>query len=282
MIFYGAKGYIELSCIVLSIRINQVERTYMTTKKQWFVEHCPNWLFPTFYKVKGWFSSEERVNIRKAKDGWVLYKDGIELLSPTPKFIGFGNSLFASKFERFFRIENGDIALDVGACIGDTTIPMAVKVGSKGKVIAIEPHPINVQYLKQNLSKFQNVEIVDKALWNCKKEIEFNIHSTPTGHSIIPDKERKDSIAVDADTLDNLFAEKQIDFAKIDVQGAEAEVLQGGDNFLSRIKKLVVETHSRYDPQKRTYPKVLEIIKNYDFAKVEFSMDNGIVYAWRD
>ncbi len=202
------------------------------------------------------------------------------MLSPTPKFLGFGLKEFENKCERFFKIDKGDTVLDVGACIGDTTVPMAMKAGPTGRVIAVEPHPVNIGYLRLNLADFDNVEIISKAIWNEKGIVKFNVHSTPTGHSILEDKERNSYIEVPSDTLDNIFSDRRIDFAKIDVQGAEVQVLQGGDKFLETTRKLVVETHERFNIDKRTYPKVLEILTKYDY-EIRFAADNGVVYAWQ-
>jgi FkbM family methyltransferase len=222
---------------------------------------------------------KEKLRIRS--NSWLIQKGGITLVSPTPKFLGFGLKVFETKFERFFKIEKSETVLDVGACIGDTTVPMAIKTGSTGKIIAVEPHPLNIKYLKLNLANFNNVEIIGIALWNEKGTVRFNVHDSPTGHSILEDKERDNYIEVQSDTLDNLFSDKKIDFAKIDVQGAEVQVLEGGNKFLETVRKLVVETHDRFNTAKRTYPKVIEILKKYDFKEVRFVLGNGVVYAWR-
>lgn len=126
----------------------------------------PNWLFPSISNFYYALSSKEKVQIRKSENGWLVQKGEMELLSPTPKFIGFGLKDFENKFERFFKIEKGDTVLDAGACIGDTTVPMAIKTGSTGKVIAVEAYPLNIPYLEHNLSSFSNVEIIRKALWD--------------------------------------------------------------------------------------------------------------------
>lgn len=248
--------------------------------KEWFIKKCPNWLFPSVSNFYYSLSSKEKAKIKKSENGWLIQKGGLELLSPTPKFIGFGLKDFENKCERFFKIEKGDTVLDVGACIGDTTVPMAIKTGSTGKVIAVEAYPLNIPYLEHNLSGFNNVEIIRKALWDKKGTVTFHLHDTPTGHSIMEDVERKRQIEVPSDTLDNLFGDRKIDFAKIDVQGAEAQVLEGGNRFLQTTRKLAVETHGRYDIEKRTYPRVLEILGKYDL-EVNFAEDNGVVYAWR-
>jgi FkbM family methyltransferase len=250
--------------------------------KEWFIKKCPNWLFPSvsnlYYSLS---SKQEKAKIKKSKDGWLVQKGGIELLSPSPKFVGFGLKAFENKFERFFKIEEGDTALDVGACIGDTTVPMAIKAGSNGKVIAVEAYPPNIPYLEYNLRSFKNAEIICKAIWEQKGSVIFNASTSIAGGSVIKDLvESKGQIEVPSDTLDNLFNNRKIDFAKIDVQNAEAQVLAGGSKFLETIGKLIVETHCRYISEKRTYPRILEILGKYNF-KLHFALDNGVVYAWR-
>ena len=100
--------------------------------KNWLIEKCPNSVFPTLSNAYYSLSSKEKVKIKKIEDGWQVHKGEIKLASPTPKFLGFGFKTFENKFERFFRIEEGDSVLDVGASIGDTTVPMALKTGSTG------------------------------------------------------------------------------------------------------------------------------------------------------
>jgi FkbM family methyltransferase len=245
------------------------------------IKYSPNWLFVPLHNLG--LLQNRKIKVRRVQTGWLIQgeeKGDLHLLSPTPKFTAVKLREFENKIERFFKIEKGDVALDVGACIGDTTVPMAIKVGAEGKVIAVEPDPVNIEYLKANLSQFTNAEIIEKGIWSEKGTVEFHLHNTPTGHSIIPDKARKGLMHIEVDTLDNLFGDRKIDFAKIDVQYAEAQVLQGGDKFLRNARKLVVETHARYDEQKRTFPRVLEILERYDY-QIRFTMDNGCVYAWK-
>jgi len=223
---------------------------------------------------------KEKVNIKPCGNHWLIKKGSISLFSPTPKFIGLPSlKSFSNRFEKFFQIKPGDICLDVGACIGDTTVPMAIKTGRKGTIIAVEPEPLNILFLYKNLLNLNNPPtciIVVKAAWNAKTTIQFNIHSTPTGHSLI-DK-FKDSIKVEADTLDNILkGEAQIDFAKIDVQGAELQLLEGAEEMLLKTRNIVVETH--YFGEKALYPKVAHILKQRGF-NVRVTGDR-IVHGWR-
>ena len=47
-------------------------------------------------------------------------------------------------------LKEGDFAIDVGAHIGDTTIPMALAVGRSGHVLALEPNKATFEILKLN------------------------------------------------------------------------------------------------------------------------------------
>lgn len=252
--------------------------------KNKMIQRTPDNLFAFFanlyYTIN--FTKKEIVEIQKYRNCWLVTRRarttdrGITLLSPTPKFLGMHTlEGFKDKFESFFKIEEGDTVLDVGACIGDTTVPMAVKTGEKGIVIAVEPEPNNIPFLKANTSKFNNVWIIEKAAWTRKENIRFYIHSTPTGHSIID--QFKDYIEVQADTLDNIVkAWDRIDFAKIDVQGAELQVLESAEEMLRKTRKIVVETH--YSGERALYPKVSNFLKTRGLT-VRVTPDR-VVHAW--
>ena len=53
-------------------------------------------------------------------------------------------------------LKDGDVAIDVGAHMGDSTLPIALACGSTGKVFAFEPNPVVFQILAKN--SFLNVE----------------------------------------------------------------------------------------------------------------------------
>lgn len=253
--------------------------------KNKMIERTPSNLFEYFanlyYTIN--LTKKEIVKIQKYRNCWLVTRrerateNGLALLSPTPKFLGpLTLKGFEDKFERFFKIEEGDTVLDVGACIGDTTIPMAIKTGEKGIVIAVEPEPNNISFLKANTSKFNNVWIIEKAAWSRKETVRFYLYSGPAGHSIID--QFKDYIKVQADTLDNIVkAWDRIDFTKIDVQGAELQVLKGAEEMLKKTRKIVVETH--YSGERALYPKVSTFLKTRGFT-VRVT-PNRIVHAWK-
>ena len=63
-------------------------------------------------------------------------------------------------------VHSGMLTFDVGANAGYYTLLLARRVGPNGRVVAFEPNPINVAYLREHLrlNKFCNVEIVEAAV----------------------------------------------------------------------------------------------------------------------
>ncbi len=242
-------------------------------KRDDILRMCPDGLFAWLVNIKG--------NARITRE-WVVERDGIRLITPTPKFIGFGMSMSENKLEHCFKIKPGYTCVYVGASIGDTTIPMAAKAGDKGKVYSVEPHPTNIRYLKDNLGQYRNTEIMEVAAWNRRGSIRFNEHPAPTGHSIETDTSRPTSIKVKADTLDNLFLNKGVDYIKVDVQGSEAEVLKGATKLLQEVNHWVIECHGVNDGDKNgTFPDVFRVVGGL-FPHVEFVRETSCVYCWRD
>jgi len=73
-------------------------------------------------------------------------------------------------------INDGDIAIDVGAHIGDSSLPIALACGSKGIVIAFEPNPIVFTILTKNSfinRKCTNIYPVPFACLNSEKSLVF-------------------------------------------------------------------------------------------------------------
>lgn len=230
------------------------------------IAKMPDSLFAALVNHKGRAKIVRRVH-------WVVYKDGIRLATPTPKFIGFGSSTFRDKFEQHFRIEKGWTAMDVGACIGDTTVPIAQKVGPEGRVIAVEPDPTNARYLRANTAAYPNVEIVQKAVWDRPCRIVLNVGKDPSAHSIVLEADEK--IDVEADTLDGIRQGRQIDYCKIDVQGVEREAVAGIAG--TGIKRLVVQTHG-WQTGKATCPDVVRALESRGYRTTTTA--TGVIHAW--
>jgi FkbM family methyltransferase len=191
--------------------------------------------------------------------------------------------------ERFLP-KDGDIVVDIGAHIGLYTIISSKRVGFNGKVIAIEAHPENFEILNRNiqLNHLTNVIALNYAAYSEEERLKLYLPSGESGftkyNTIMPKFAKRDEkfVEVTANTLDNLLQSngiRAVNWIKIDVEGAEFEVLKGAHNVLSESKDiaLLIELHgSPYEYR----PKIEEFIKLYNL-KIEFErsyQENGSMH----
>ena len=143
-------------------------------------------------------------------------------------------------------LQRGNVFIDMGAHIGKYTVEVAREVGTEGKVISVEPFPSNFAMLKENISlnRLKNVELVNMAAWNCSEQLRFFIGDS-SAHGGVYSNYGLSSILVKAEKIDRIIADAKlshVDWVKIDVEGAEYEVLQGLEETLDRFKpRLLVE-----------------------------------------
>lgn len=144
-------------------------------------------------------------------------------------------------------IKPGSVVYDIGANVGYFSLLASVLVGSRGHVVAFEPLPRNLCYLRKHLelNGLQNLMVIDAAVSDQSGEAFFDLGaSTAMGH--LADA---GDIRVRRVSLDHLLGEKTIlppDYMKIDVEGAEYDVLCGARRILEIYHPLLfVDTHNR-------------------------------------
>lgn len=128
----------------------------------------------------------------------------------------------------------GSLAVDVGANVGFFTLLMAEAVGAKGRVLAFEPESSNRRLLGQVVLRkaFKNVAIVGSALGAEQGMTPLYLNPNhPADHRIWPASGVEGHQIVPITTLDHYLIESgenlPVSLVKIDVQGAELQVLRG-------------------------------------------------------
>ncbi|HZA63367.1 MAG TPA: FkbM family methyltransferase [Nitrososphaeraceae archaeon] len=187
-----------------------------------------------------------------------------------------------------FTPKQGDIVVDIGAHIGRYTIIGAKRVGANGKVVAIEANPSNFEMLNRNikLNQLTNILSLNNAVYSKETKIKLYLPGEELGHTIyntvMSDRAKNEDkfVEVSANTLDYFLQLKEItdvNWIKIDVEGAEFEVLKGATNVLSKSKDiaLLIEIHN-LSGGTNLYRPILEFLRLYNF-KIEFekSHDGG-------
>jgi FkbM family methyltransferase len=163
-------------------------------------------------------------------------------------------SLFARNYEmqetKFFEgiVKEGMTVVDIGAHIGYYTLLASRQVGVSGKVYAFEPNPTNFYLLLRNikLNHINNVVAVNKAVSNTNDSHRLFIDRKFSGsHSLavnnLETKDKAESIIVETMTLDSYFDDTRIDLIKIDAQGAEGLILEGGYKTFKNTASILIE-----------------------------------------
>ena len=183
-----------------------------------------------------------------------------------------GLKLGGPEKEMFYKLKEGDIVAEMGAYMGYYTLYLSEKVGNRGKIVAIEPLPDNLEYLRNNIIKnnIENVSIVPKGVWKEKDKLTFfQDKDDHQSASLILDKKNKTDI--DVDSLDNILKDSDIDnvdFMIIQLNGVEYEALLG----LTKIKPKSISIAARYDSDKiKASEKIKELLeqRNYDVKIVK-------------
>jgi FkbM family methyltransferase len=125
----------------------------------------------------------------------------------------------------------GMVVVDVGANVGFHTLLMARCVGATGRVHAVEPEPRNFKLLTRAIEEagYRQVRLHRAAAARTAGRVPLYVAGDNRGdHRLTPAAEARAQVTVSTVPLDDLLAdEARIDFIKIDVQGAEVEVLAG-------------------------------------------------------
>jgi len=137
--------------------------------------------------------------------------------------------------------------LDIGAHTGDFTKDLT-RLAPDCDVIMVEANPNCELYLQKLKYGYDMV-----ALSNKQGKAELFVekaNSIGTGTSLYRENTewyadgKFEKVEVELDTLDNrsYFADEVIDLVKLDVQGAELDILEGGRKTITRSKYVLIET----------------------------------------
>ena len=141
------------------------------------------------------------------------------------------------------KINPGDTVLDIGANIGYFTVLFSEWVGKKGKVFAFEPEERNYHLLKKNIhiDDCKNVVLEQKAVSEKRGKLRLFLNEEHKGaHSFTSTKDNENFIEVETVSLNGYFYRKgiNVDFIKMDIEGAEPKALRGAEELFSRTSNL--------------------------------------------
>lgn len=134
-------------------------------------------------------------------------------------------------------LKQGDVAVDIGARDGDSTLPLRAIVGSAGKILAFEPNPFEFPNLIENI-KLNNILNIEAYNFGIAKENEYkefvfeeNFYNGGINTNQIKIGNFPKKIKLQCKNLENLSEEIKIDlykakFIKTDTEGYDVDILE--------------------------------------------------------
>lgn len=153
-------------------------------------------------------------------------------------------------------IPPGSRVLDCGANVGNHSIYFGQ---FDFQVEAIEAHPKIYEVLQYNTRELPNIRTHNVALWSSNGiRLDFETMPNPGQTSVFPSV----GGSTESLTLDCIGLESDVSLVKIDVEGAELEVIAGADVLLSQQHPLLwVEVH----PPQVQPGQVIEALAKYGY-----------------
>jgi FkbM family methyltransferase len=162
------------------------------------------------------------------------------------------------------------VILDAGANIGLFSLH-ALSTGN-ASVIAFEPSPGNAKCLLVNLNdyvKAGRLQLVLKGVWSHETTLRFSTRNTnnPGGHHISDDGE----IEVSVTSIDQIVKEQgisQLDYIKMDIEGAELMALDGARETIARFRPRLCVATEHTDDLFANAAAVIAKMKNFGYDYV--------------
>jgi FkbM family methyltransferase len=144
------------------------------------------------------------------------------------------------------------VIIDAGANVGLSAIFFANKYPD-ARIIAVEPEARNFAILASNVAPYPNVTPVEAAVWS--ENTDIDLFDPGIGHWGYLTRRSTDTVTgtwcqkVRGLTIDRLmddFGLSRVDVLKLDIEGAEREVLDDPTAWIGRVDAIIAELHDRF------------------------------------
>jgi FkbM family methyltransferase len=169
----------------------------------------------------------------------IAFRDG-------PVFLVSVNELFVNEFYKFRPVTDRPKIIDCGSYIGTSILYFKVNYPN-ADIIGFEPDESNYDIIRRNLENwnFSNTSVTKAAIWINNESLPFNSKGSMASRIEMGAYKEDNKKVVKCVRLKDLLND-EIDFLKIDIEGAEHAVLKDCSDNLINVKNLFVEYHGIY------------------------------------
>jgi len=180
-------------------------------------------------------------------------------------------------------IKEGSTVVDAGASPGDFTVVASKMVGPKGRIYAFEPDPDGRRYLGEMIkaNDISNVTIIPLALDISSRKNTFFRHKMGLYDKRFNIRRYGQSIfRAEATSLDDFFKDVKVDVIKMDIEGAEINVINGAKRIIQEMNPaFIIASYHNVDGNP-TSIKLEQILKsNYKNVKTLYK-NHQTTYAY--
>lgn len=183
-------------------------------------------------------------------------------------------------------VKDGMFVVDIGSNIGYYALLAATLVGSKGKVLAIEPAPHNYDLLTINVNRnnIHNIDTVQCAVSNADGVSEFYITEASNTHSLVLPVTGNvvSSTQVQVRKLDTLLKGlnyPKIDLIRMDIEGGEIVAIGGMQNSLKQYKPIIMAELHCDAAGTPSIVQLLKSLKTFGY-NAEYVIDRDYDFVW--
>lgn len=203
-------------------------------QRLWLNHEYRNWT-----RLVGRFGKTPRFTERTIAAGGMLWR-----VPDVASFLSTWKEMMVDGIYRFTASRPDPVILDIGANIGLSVI-FFKKLYPRARVIAYEADPAIYRVLCDNLASagLDDIEAVNRAVWNAPGMLRFRGDSADGGHLVSGDGDG--ALEVEAEDIRSILEKHpRIDFLKMDIEGAERAVIPAAGSLLRRAEHIFVEYHS--------------------------------------
>lgn len=225
--------------------MTQVKKLYASIRRYWILLRMMRW-FVNWKEIWRPYFSNGLLPILHLRCGLRLH----HTIADAPVVLVF--EIFADEcYSSYFGIPKEGVILDLGANIGVFTL-YCTRESDNVFIYAYEPNPKTNETLRRNIviNNLQDrVKIYDEAVGHARSDFKIwtNVPSLiASGYGVTAPSHEEGSITVPMLDLNEVVdrAGQSVELLKIDIEGAEADLLEGASQLtLNKIKRVVLEYH---------------------------------------
>lgn len=210
-----------------------------------------------------WFKTRLLRNLQEQKHHSIRFLEHSVSFRSRSEFLHSIDEIFIEEIYKL-DLKRDAYIIDCGANIGLSIIYLKRK-HPKATIIAFEPDTINFDLLQQNIAAFgfDDVILRKEAVWTTNTKIHFSNDASQMSRINEIASGSKAVIEVEAIRLKDILS-REIDFLKIDIEGAEYHVLKDIEPTLHYVQNLFIEYHGTF-MQNYEFNQILEIVSKQGF-----------------